>query len=240
MNKQNQELRSLSQIVQENIAADELSSENLEVLSESPLYSNSYAVDQYKDLLKVIDFTKIADMLHLITHYGAVSAEQIRNFEKSSEVKCIKYLAKYSSENSSQKKLEELLIRKLRTDKYLQYYDLQEIDLSLNEMFPNPIGYDERRWYTVASEMLLNEFRRIDLKIDDRSDCLYFTNDYGERQFVSEFSIGSFAEFLMIMMHTSKIFDYQLDWTKQDLTRLVMSFSTDRRFRTNESQEIED
>lgn len=224
MNKRNQNLRSLSQIVQENIAADELSSKNLEVLSESPLYSNSYAVDQYKDLLKVIDFTKIADMLHLITHYGAVSAEQIKNFEKSSEVKCIKYLAKYSSENSSQKKLEELLIRKLRTDKYLQYYDLQEIDCSLDKMFPNPIGlHDEHRWYTVASRMLLNEFKRVGLEINDRSDHLYFINDCRERQFVSEFSISSFVEFLEIVMHTSKLFDYQLDWSKKDLTRFVIS-----------------
>lgn len=224
MNKLNQKLRSLSQIVQENIAADELSSENLEVLSESPLYSNSYAVDQYKDLLKVIDFTKIADMLHLITHYGAVSAEQIKNFEKSSEVKCIKYLAKYSSENSSQKKLEELLIRKLRTDKYLQYYDLQEIDCSLDKMFPNPIGlHDEHRWYTVASRMLLNEFRRIDLRIDEYSNNLHFADDCNNRQFVIDFSISSFVEFLEIVMHTSKLFDYQLDWSKKDLTRFVIS-----------------
>lgn len=227
MNKQNQELRSLSQIVQENIAADELSSENLEVLSESPLYSNSYAVDQYKDLLKVIDFTKIADMLHLITHYGAVSAEQIKNFEKSSEVKCIKYFAKYSSENSSQERLEELLIRKLRTDKYLKYYDLQVIDCSLDKMFPNPIGlHDEHRWYTVASRMLLNEFRRIDLRIDEYSNKLHFADDCNNRQFVIDFSISSFAEFLEIVLHTSKLFDYQLDWSKKDLTRFVISLVT--------------
>lgn len=226
MHEQNQELRSLSQIVQENSQKvfDDFLSEELEVLGESPLYSDSYAVDQYKDLLYEINLTKIADMLHLITHYGVVSNAQIEKAERS----------------ALRKKIEELLIRRSYTKKYLQQYNLRDVDRSLDKMFPDPIGYDERRWYTVASEMLLNEFRRIDLKIDDRSDCLYFTNDYGERQFVSEFSIGSFAEFLMIMMHTSKIFDYQLDWTKQDLTRLVMSFSTDRRFRTNESQDIED
>lgn len=226
MNKQNQELRSLNQIVQENSQKvfDDFLSEELVVLGESPLYSDSYAVDQYKDLLYEINFTKIADMLHLITHYGAVSNAQIEKAKRS----------------ASRKKIEELSIRRSYTEKYLQQYNLRDVDRSLDKIFPNPIGYDERRWYTVASEMLLNEFRRIDLKIDDRPDCLYFTNDCGERQFVSEFSIGSFAEFLMIMMHTSKIFDCQLDWTKQDLTRLVMSFSTDRRFRTNESQAIED
>lgn len=222
MNKQNQELRSLNQIVQENSQKvfDDFLSEELEVLGESPLYSDSYAVDQYKDLLYEINFTKIADMLHLITHYGVVSNAQIEKAKRS----------------TLRKKIEELSIRRSYTEKYLQQYNLRDVGRSLDKIFPNPIGCDERRWYTVASEMLLNEFRRIDLKIDDRSDCLYFTNDYGERQFVSEFSIGSFAEFLMIMMHTSKIFDYQLDWTKQDLTRLVMSFSTDRRFRSNESQ----
>lgn len=231
MNKQNQELRSLNQIVQENSQEilDDFLSKELVVLGESPLYSNSYAVDQYKDLLYEINFTKIADMLHLITHYGAVSNAWIEKVTKSLE-----YTS--SDAGAKQKTSRDLTIRRLHAEKYLRQYHLQEIDRSLGKMFPNPIGYDERRWYTVASEMLLNEFRRIDLKIDDHADCLYFTNDYGERQFVSEFSIGSFAEFLMIMMHTSKIFDYQLDWTKQDLTRLVMSFSTDRRFRTNESQ----
>ena len=235
MNKQNQELRSLNQIVQENSQKvfDDFLSEELEVLGESPLYSDSYVVDQYKDLLYEINFTKIADMLHLITHYGVVSNAWIEKVTKSLE---------YTSADAGakQKTSRDLAIRRLHAEKYLRQYHLREIDRSLGKMFPNPIGYDERRWYTVASEMLLNEFRRIDLKIDDRPDCLYFTNDYGERQFVSEFSIGSFAEFLMIMMHTSKIFDYQLDWTKQDLTRLVMSFSTDRRFRTDESQNIED
>ena len=222
MNKQNQNLRTLDLIIQENSQKvfDDFLSEKLLVLGESPLYSDSYAVDQYKDVLYEINFTKIADMLHLITHYGAVSNTQIEKAKRS----------------TLRKKIEELSIRRSYTEKYLQQYNLRDVDRSLDKIFPNPIGYDERRWYTVASEMLLNEFRRIDLKIDDRSDCLYFTNDYGERQFVSEFSIGSFAEFLMIVMHTSKIFNYQLDWTKQDLTRLVMSFSTDRRFRSNESQ----
>lgn len=234
MNKQNQELRSLDLIIQENSqkVIDDFLSKKLVVLGESPLYSDSYAVDQYKDLLYEINFTKIADMLHLITHYGAVSAEQIKNFENSAEFKVTGGI----KNADIHKRLMSLYVKKSYTEKYLQQYDLRDVDRSLDKIFPNPIGYDERRWYTVASEMLLNEFRRIDLKIDDRSDCLYFTNDYGERQFVSEFSIGSFAEFLMIMMHTSKIFDYQLDWTKQDLTRLVMSFSTDRRFRSNESQ----
>ena len=52
MNKRNQELRSLNLIIQENDQKvfDDFLSEELEVLGESPLYSDSYAVDQYKDL----------------------------------------------------------------------------------------------------------------------------------------------------------------------------------------------
>lgn len=233
MNKQNQELRSLSQIVQENSQEilDDFLSKELEVLSESPLYSNSTAIDQYKDLLYMIDFTKIADMLHLITHYGAVSEEQYRNFERSIEVRCTKCI----KNNDNQKKAADLLVKRMYTEKYLKYYGLQEIDCSLNEMFPNPIGlHDEHRWYTVASRMLLNEFRSIDLKIDENSNKLHFTNDCNNRRF--DFSISSFAEFLEIVLHTSKIFDYQLDWSKKDLTRFVISLVTNEQFRTIESQ----
>ena len=107
-------------------------------------------------------------------------------------------------------------------------------------MFPNPIGlHDEHKWYTVASRMLLNEFRSIDLRVDENSNKLYFANDCNNHQFVIDFSISSFAEFLEIVMHTSKLFDYQLDWSKKDLTRFVISLVTNEQFRTIESQ-IED
>lgn len=222
MNKLNQNLRSLSQIVQENSQEilDDFLTTRLEVLSESPLYSNSTTIDQYKDLLYMLDFTKIADMLYLITHYGAVSAEQYENFEKSIEFKSTGGI----QNNDNRKKYADLFVKKSYTDKYLKYYGLQEIDCSLDKMFPNPIGlHDEHRWYTVASRMLLNELRSIDLRIDEYSNKLHFTNDYNNRQFVIDFSISSFAEFLEIVLHTSKIFDYQLDWSKKDLTRFVIS-----------------
>ena len=232
MNKRNQELRSLNLIIQENDqkVIDYFLSEKLVVLGESPLYSDSYAVDQYKDLLYEINFTKIADMLHLITHYGAVSNAWIEKVTKSLEYKS-------SDAGAKQKTSRDLAIRSLHAEKYLRQYRLREIDRSLGEMFPNPIGlHDEYRWYTVASRMLLNEFKRIGLEINDRSDRLYFINDCRERQFVSEFSISSFAEFLEVVMHTSEIFDYQLDWSKKDLTRFVISFVTNEQFRTIENQ----
>ncbi len=159
-------------------------------------------------------------MLHLITHYGAVSNSQVEKAAKS----------------SIKDKSKDLFIKRLYTEKYLRQYHLRDVDCSLGKMFPKPIGlHDEHRWYTVASRMLLNEFKRIGLEINDRSDRLYFINDCRERQFVSEFSISSFAEFLEVVMHTSEIFDYQLDWSKKDLTRFVISFVTNEQFRTNES-----
>lgn len=229
MNKQNQELRSLSQIVQENSQKilDDFLSKELEVLSESPLYSNSTAIDQYKDLLYMIDFTKIADMLHLITHYGAVSAEQIENFEKSIEVRCTKRL----DNDGYQKKRADLMIKRLYTKKYRKWYCLQEIDCSLNEMFPRPIGLnDEDRWYTVAARMLLDAFTEIRLEINHRASRLYFED--GTRRYIDHFSVSSFAEFLEIVLHTSELFDYQIDWSERDLKKFLANLLEDERFVT--------
>lgn len=234
MNKRNQKLRSLSQIVQENSQEilDGFLTTRLEVLSESPQYSNSTAIDQYKDLLYMIDFIKIADMLHLITHYGAVSAEQIENFEKSIEVKCTRHL----ENNDNQKKRADLMIKRLYTDKYLRRYALQEIDCSLDKMFPKPIGlHDEDRWYTVAARMLLNAFMRIELEINHRASRLYFRDEDGTRQYIDNFSASSFAEFLEIVLHTSELFDYQLDWTEKNLKRFLANLRENERFITFET-----
>lgn len=228
MKEQNYELRSLYAIA---LDEDECMSEILEVLSKSPLYSSSIAVDQYKDLMYAINFTKIADMLHLITHYGAVSAEQIKNFEKSIEVMCTKHLAN----NDNQKKRADLLMKKLYTEKYLKQYSLRQIDCSLDKMFPRPIGlHDEHQWYTVAARMLLDEFQRINLQINEHSCQLYFTDDYGKRQCIDDFSVASFAEFLEIMLHTSNVFNYQLDWSEKDLKKFLENLQEDERFVTYE------
>lgn len=83
MNKRHQELRDL-------IRKDKFMPEKVKVLSKSPLYGNSRALYRYKDLLAVIDFTKIADMLHLITHYGAVSVKKIEDAENEKQSKEIR------------------------------------------------------------------------------------------------------------------------------------------------------
>lgn len=227
MNRQIQRFRTLEELIRENmIDMDEFTLDKLEALSKRLVsYRYSVAVDLHKDLLKVINFTKIADMLHLITEYGIVSTEILEK----------------SARSRNKKKFIILSLRRSHTDKYLQQYDLQDVDLSLYKIYPDPIGRRDRdRWYEVALEMLFNEFRRIDLEINYQSNCLYFTDEDGDRQCINDFSISRFVEFLEIMMHTSKIFDYQRDWSKKDSPRFVMSLVTNEQFRTNESQDIED
>lgn len=223
MNEQNQEWQSY-------IGKDKSLPEKFAVLSKSPLYGHCRAVDRYKDLLNVINFTKIADMLHLITHYGAVSAEQFKDFENS-----IGLSNASSFQNADNyKSLLDLHMKRMYTKKYLKQYNLSEIDCSLNKMFPKPIGlHDEDRWYTVAARMLLNVFMKIDLEINYQSDRLYFIDEDGNRQCINDFSISSFSEFLEIMMHTSDIFNYQLDWSDRDLKKFLANLREDERFVTS-------
>ena len=62
-----------------NVCAEDMRKENfqmfevLEVMRQTPMYSNSESFDKYYELARVVNFTKIADMIHLITHYGAIS-----------------------------------------------------------------------------------------------------------------------------------------------------------------------
>ena len=212
MNKQNQEL-------QKTLEEYEFMPENFEIRSDRLRHVHRIEVDQYKPLFRVINFTKIADMTYLVTHYGAVSAEKIE--------KAVKF--------KNDKRLADLLLRKFRTDKYLQQYNLQEIDNVLDKMIPDPIkSRGKEMWYTVASGMISGEFQGIKLKIDKKSESLYFTDESGRRQCIEHFSIASFIEFLTIVMHTSEIFDYQTDWSERYLKRFVTNLATDERFRMNE------
>lgn len=131
------------------------------------------------------------------------------------------------------KKSVDLMARRLYTEKYLKQYDLQTIDCSLSEMFPDPIGlHNKRRWYTVAARMLLNAFTGIDLEINLRSDRLYFEDENGDRRIIDNFSVSSFAEFLEIVLHTSDIFNCQLDWSERDLKKFLTNLLEDKRFVT--------
>lgn len=222
MNKEKYNLRSLEQYVLEN--EQRLKEENLvmyetfEVLKNSALYKNSQAPDQYGELFEVINFTKIADMLHLITHHGAVSLVQIEE----------------AANDEDKKRLTDLLLKRSHVDKYLKQYNLEEIDHSLDKMYSEPIGLrDKSRWYTIASKFLSNSFKSIQLQIDKLSDRLYFTDKSGQRRFISYFSVDSFSEFLEIALYTSKIFSYQLDWTEQDLKKYVISLLDNESFSTD-------
>ena len=125
--------------------------ETFEILSNSAMYKNSTAPDQYKELFKVINFTKIADMLYLITHHGVVSDSEIVE----------------ASEKNDDKELAYLMSRRKYTDIYMRQYDLKEIDCSLDKMYPEPIGLGRNsQWYTIASKMLSDAFRGVQMKIN--------------------------------------------------------------------------
>lgn len=123
--------------------------ENFERLSDRLRRRHWIKVDPYRPLFRVINFTKIADMIQLITDYRVVSTEQITKASKS----------------KNKKKFILLSLRRQFTDQYLQRYNLQEIDCSLDKLYPDPIGHRNReRWYTIASNLLLDEFRHVELK----------------------------------------------------------------------------
>lgn len=223
MNKQNQELRVFKQVfkedLQKTIREDDLALDKLEVLSKSALYSNSTAVDQYKDLLEVINFTKLADIVYLIAYYKIVSAEQI---EEAANL------------NVDQKKLGELLIGKRHIDKYLQAYGLRDIDFSLDELTRDLTRHrKETKQRMIAARLISDEFRRIELQINEESKNLYFTDKLGRRGCIGDFTASSFGQFLNIAMYTSKIFSYQMNLTIDSQNRLVKDLLKDARFRTS-------
>ena len=214
MNKQNQELRAFKQVFK-----DDLTLDKLEVLSMSALYSNSTAVDRYKDLLEVINFTKLADIVYLIAYYKIVSAEQIEEA---------------ANHNVDKKKLGELLIGKRHTNKYLQAYGLRDIDFSLNDLTRDLTRHrKETKQRMIAARLISDEFRRIELQINEESKNLYFTDKLGRRGCIGDFTASSFGQFLNIAMYTSKIFSYQMNLTIDSQNRLVKDLLKDARFRTS-------
>lgn len=223
MNKQNQELRAFKQVFKEDlqkiVREDDLTLDKLEVLSMSALYSNSTAVDRYKDLLEVINFTKLADIVYLIAYYKIASAEQIEEA---------------ANHNVDKKKLGELLIGKRHTDKYLQAYGLRDIDFSLNDLTRDLTRHrKETKQRMIAARLISDEFRRIELQINEESKNLYFTDKLGRRGCIDDFTASSFGQFLDIAMYTSKIFSYQMNLTIDSQKRLVKDLLKDTRFRTS-------
>lgn len=187
----------------------------LEVLSRSAQYSTSEAFHKYLSLCDVVDFTKIADMIHLITHYGAISDLNLQ-------------------EISDEKLASTMVSRKIYSDRYLAEYKLSHFDYALDELYREPIRLkDKSRWYSIASSFMTNAFRSVKLQIDKLSDKLYFTDANNERVFIEEFSLGSFVDFLEIVLHTSEIFEYRFDWTNDSIIKYVTSMIEGDQFSTD-------
>lgn len=189
--------------------------ETIELMRSLPTYSNDESLSQYFELYKTIDFAKLADALHLVTHYGAVSQNRLNNV-------------------SSEKEAGKLTMRKLQADEYLSAHSLTRFDDRLDEGYPEPIGLkDKSKWYSVASNFLTNAFKTAKVQINRLSGKLYFTNLEGERVYIEGFSKSSFVSFLGIALHTSKIFDYQIDWTNDLLVKYVTFMIEDDLFSTD-------
>lgn len=189
--------------------------ETIDLMRSLPTYSNDESLSQYFELYKTIDFAKLADALHLVTHYGAVSQNRLNNV-------------------SSEKEAGKLTMRKLQADEYLSAHSLTRFDDRLDEGYPEPIGLkDKSKWYSVASKFLTNAFKSANVQINRLSSKLYFTNLKGERVYIEGFSKSSFVSFLEIALHTSKIFDYQIDWTNDLLVKYVTFMIEDDLFSTD-------
>lgn len=204
-----------------NVCAEDMRKENLqmfevlEVMRQTPMYSNSESVDKYRELARAVNFTKIADMIHLITHYGVISERMLESVQ-------------------DEKLASSLLSRKIYSDSYKSQYSLKAIDGALDKAYPDPIGLkDKSKWYSVASRFLTNAFKEVRLQIDKLSYKLYFIDKSGQRTFVEDFTTSSFIDFLEIVLHTSDIFQHQLDWTNDLLTKYVYSLLDSEEFSTD-------
>lgn len=91
--------------------------ETIELMRSLPTYSSDESLPQYFELYKTIDFAKLSDALHLVTHYGVVSQNRLNNA-------------------SSEKEIAKLLARKLQADEYLSAHSLTRFDDRLDEGYP--------------------------------------------------------------------------------------------------------
>lgn len=80
---------------------------------------------------------------------------------------------------------------------------------------------------------MTNAFKEVKLQIDKLSYKLYFIDASGQRTFVEDFTTSSFIDFLEIVLHTSDIFQHQLDWTNDLLTKYVYSLLDSEEFSTD-------
>ena len=199
----------------EDVIKNEPLFETIEVLRKLPMYSNNESLSQYYELCRVIDFTKMADILHLITHFGVVSQSALDSAY-------------------DEKEAAKLLMRKTQSDAYLSKYQLSRFDDGLDEAYTEPIGLkDKSKWYSVASNLLTNAFKSAKVRINKLSNKLYFVDAEGERSYIDSFSVHTFSSFLGIVLHTSSIFKFQIDWPNDLISRYVSSMVESDEFSTD-------
>ena len=199
----------------EDVIKNEPLFETIEVLRKLPMYSNNESLSQYYELCRVIDFTKMADILHLITHFGVVSQSALDSAY-------------------DEKEAAKLLMRKTQSDAYLSKYQLIRFDDGLDEAYTEPIGLkDKSKWYSVASNLLTNAFKSAKVRINKLSNKLYFVDAEGERSYIDSFSVHTFSSFLGIVLHTSSIFKFQIDWPNDLISRYVSSMVESDEFSTD-------
>ena len=187
--------------------------ETLEVLKNSRRFKNNSAFAQYVELCYQIDFTEIADLTYLLTHYGVVTEESLRA-------------------SVSEKETTILMIRQSMTSNFL----LEHGDKSLTgeDILSNKKPFtlkDKSAWYSKFKSYLNDAFAEIKMTIDLLHRRLIYTDrESKERKSIDNYSSVSFIKFLQIVLHTSKIFDMQNDWTEDLLIRYVNDLEKDDDF----------
>lgn len=187
--------------------------ETLEVLKNSRRFKNNSAFAQYMELCYQINFTEIADLTYLFTHYGVVTEESLRA-------------------SVSEKETTSLMVRNSMTSNFLAEYGSKA--LTNDDILANKKPFtmkDRSAWYSRFKTYLSDAFSEIKLTIDLLHKRLIYTDrETKTRRSIDDYSPVSFVKFLQIVLHTSKIFDIQSDWTEDLLTRFVNDLEKDDDF----------
>lgn len=187
--------------------------ETLEVLKNSRRFKNNSAFAQYLELCYQIDFTEIADLTYLLTHYGVVTEESLKA-------------------SVSEKETTNLMIRQSMTSNFLSEHGNKS--LTNEDVLSNKKPFtlkDKSAWYSKFKSYLNEAFSEIKMTIDLLHKRLIYTDrESKERNSIDNYSSVSFVKFLQIVLHTSKIFDLQNDWTEDLLIRYVSDLEKDDDF----------
>ena len=187
--------------------------ETLEVLKGSRRFKNNSSFAQYYELCYQIDFTEIADLTYLLTHYGIVTEETFKA-------------------SVSEKETTSLMIRQSMMSRFVSMHG--EDSLTSDDILSNKRPFstkDKSVWYSKFKSYLNDAFSEIKLTIDLLHKRLIYTDRKSkERKSIDNYSPVSFIKFLQIVLHTSEIFDIQCDWTEDLLTRFVNDLEKDDDF----------